>query len=171
MQNPLKSIKGVWGKGLLGKGLFCWACILASMMLVWLVMGQSTSSLAQVSGVPDLPKEWRPKEWRNQKSYVLVEFYTEWCGVCQEMAPYVENLKVEGCKDLHVLQVDTDQPKNQKYAVQFAVDSVPSFVLFNPEGKPVYVMDGVISNRVLRKNILKAMNRPPKGPISLACKF
>ncbi len=156
MHNPLKSVKG----------LFCWACILASMMLVWLVMGQNATSWADVSGVPNLPKEWR-----HGKSFVLVEFYTEWCGVCQEMAPYVENIKMEGCNDLHVLQVDTDQPKNQKHALEFAVDSVPMFVLFNPEGKPVFVMDSVISNRVLRKNILKAMNRPPKGPISVACKF
>jgi thiol-disulfide isomerase/thioredoxin len=143
--------------------LFCWACIITTILAVLMIF--SVPAQAKELGLPDLPHELK------QKNFVLVEFYTEWCSVCQEMAPYIESLKDESCKDLQIVQLDTDKKVNSKYAARYQIEGVPTFILFDKAGKAVYKMDEIISPRILRKNILKSMNRPLNGSIaSTSCK-
>ena len=63
---------------------------------------------------------------------VLVEFYTEGCGICESMVPVIGNL----ARELDIA-VGTINPRDDPPLVErFDVRSVPLFVLF-VDGEPV----------------------------------
>jgi len=63
---------------------------------------------------------------------VLVDFYADWCGPCQQLEPIVEAVAAE--TDAAVAKVDVDrlQPLAQRHGVR----GVPTMVLFS-DGEPV----------------------------------
>jgi len=63
---------------------------------------------------------------------VLVDFYADWCGPCQQLEPIVESVAAE--TDAAVAKVDIDrlQPLAQRHGVR----GVPTMVLFS-DGEPV----------------------------------
>lgn len=70
------------------------------------------------------------KEIQGEK--VLVDFYAEWCGPCQMLAPLLEQL------DIKVVKIDTDELP--ELARQFRVMSIPTLLL---------VKDGKIANKTM----------------------
>ena len=65
------------------------------------------------------------------KGKVLVDFWASWCGPCMMMAPVLEQL-AEKYPDLKVVKVNVDEAHEP--AVQFGIDSIPAFLLFE-DGK------------------------------------
>jgi thioredoxin 1 len=61
---------------------------------------------------------------------VLVDFWAPWCGPCQMMAPILENLATNFDGKLKVVKVDTEQPDNQKLAMDYQIQSIPNMKLF-----------------------------------------
>ena len=59
---------------------------------------------------------------------VLVDFYADWCGPCQMMAPVIEQLagEYEGRVKIGKLNVD----ENPDIAVQYKVMSIPTMIIF-----------------------------------------
>ena len=70
------------------------------------------------------------KEIQGEK--VLVDFYAEWCGPCQMLAPLLEQL------DIKVVKIDTDELP--ELARQFRVMSIPTLLLFK---------DGKLANKTM----------------------
>lgn len=69
---------------------------------------------------------------------VLVDFYADWCGPCQMMAPMVEELakKYDGKAKVGKINVD-EQPE---LASKYRVMSIPTFIVFkNGEAAEVAV--------------------------------
>ncbi len=60
---------------------------------------------------------------------VLVDFWAEWCGPCQMLAPTIDELADSYVGKVKVGKVDVDQA--QKLAIQFGVQNIPTVVLFN----------------------------------------
>jgi thioredoxin 1 len=71
---------------------------------------------------------------------VLTDFYADWCGPCQMIAPVVEELAAE--TEATVAKVDVDQ--NQPLAAAYGVRGVPTLVLF-ANGEQVEEIVGVQS--------------------------
>jgi thioredoxin 1 len=71
---------------------------------------------------------------------VLTDFYADWCGPCQMIAPVVEELAAE--TEATVAKVDVDQ--NQPLAAAYGVRGVPTLVLF-ADGEQVEEIVGVQS--------------------------
>ena len=67
----------------------------------------------------------------DEKGKVLVDFWASWCGPCMMMAPVLEQL-AEKYPDVKVAKVNVDEV--QQPAVQFGIDSIPAFLLFE-DGK------------------------------------
>jgi thioredoxin 1 len=65
---------------------------------------------------------------------VLVDFWATWCGPCRAIAPVIEELAKDYGGKLKVGKVDTD--RNQKYAGQLGITSIPAIFLFK-DGKVV----------------------------------
>jgi len=61
-----------------------------------------------------------------QGEVVLVDFYADWCGPCQMLAPVLEELDKEG--KVKVVKIDVDSIPD--LARQFRVMSIPTLMLF-----------------------------------------
>ena len=61
---------------------------------------------------------------------VLVDFFAEWCGPCQMLAPVLEQLDKEG--GVKIIKIDTDSLPD--LARQFRIMSIPTLLLFK-DGK------------------------------------
>ena len=58
---------------------------------------------------------------------VIVDFYANWCGPCNEMITVVDEFEKKN-KDVSVFKVDVD--KNIELAEKYNVLSVPTFMIF-----------------------------------------
>lgn len=59
---------------------------------------------------------------------VLVDFYADWCGPCQMMAPVVHQLAEEYEGKVKMVKVNVDQA--QDLAMSFGVSSIPTLAYF-----------------------------------------
>lgn len=76
---------------------------------------------------------------------LLVDFYADWCGPCQMMAPIVEQVNAQ-MQQLRVVKIDTD--KYPELASKHHIHALPTLVLFK-EGKPVDRIEGVMPANAL----------------------
>ncbi|WP_073307937.1 thioredoxin [Halobaculum gomorrense] len=58
---------------------------------------------------------------------VLANFYADWCGPCQMLAPVVETIAAETSATVAKIDIDT----NQQLAAEYGVRGVPTLVLFD----------------------------------------
>ena len=65
-----------------------------------------------------------------QGEVVIVDFYADWCGPCQMLAPNLEQLDKEG--GVKILKINVDEIPD--LARQFRIMSIPTLMLFK-EGK------------------------------------
>lgn len=71
---------------------------------------------------------------------LLVDFYADWCGPCQMMAPIIEQVNAQ-MQQLRVVKIDTD--KYPEIASKHHIHALPTLVLFK-QGKPVDRIEGVM---------------------------
>jgi len=94
------------------------------------------------AGTPDAPIHVESvdhfSEVTADHEVVLVDFYADWCGPCQQLEPIVEAVAAE--TDAAVAKVDIDrlQPLAQRHGVR----GVPTMVLFS-DGEPVEQTVGI----------------------------
>ncbi len=86
---------------------------------------------------------------------VLVDFTAEWCGPCKMMKPELEELHKRMAEKLRIIKVDID--KSPGAANEFAVQSVPTLILFK-SGKQLWRQSGLIQARSLEKIIEQHIN-------------
>jgi len=89
----------------------------------------------------------------DQDTPVLVDFYADWCGPCQMMAPVLKELAQEMGDKVKVIKIDVD--KNQPIAQRFGVRSIPTLILFK-NGKIIENKAGVMTKRDLTRMIEQA---------------
>lgn len=81
---------------------------------------------------------------------VLVDFFAEWCGPCQSMAPELEKVAQNFKGKAKVIKVDID--KNQAAAKQYKVMSVPTLMVFK-KGQIRWRQSGALSAQVIGQAI------------------
>lgn len=86
------------------------------------------------------------------KKPVLVDFYAEWCGPCQTMAPILKQVKKELGDSIKIIKIDVD--KNNTISAQFGIRSVPTLKLFK-DGKVVWTGTGLVQASQLHQIILE----------------
>lgn len=65
-----------------------------------------------------------------QEPVVIVDFYADWCGPCQMLAPVLEQLDKEA--SLKIVKINVDEIPD--LARQFRIMSIPTLMLFK-DGK------------------------------------
>ncbi|MBW4637900.1 MAG: thioredoxin [Gloeocapsa sp. UFS-A4-WI-NPMV-4B04] len=80
---------------------------------------------------------------------LLVDFYADWCGPCQMMAPIIEQVNAQ-MQQLRVVKIDTD--KYPEIASKHHIHALPTLVLFK-QGKPVDRIEGVMPAEQLIKRL------------------
>ncbi len=88
-------------------------------------------------------------EIANGDKPVLLDFYTDWCGPCQMMAPIVHEIADER-DDIVVGKVDVDA--TPELAIKFGVQSIPTLVLMK-DGKVANSFTGLRPKEALIKLI------------------
>jgi thioredoxin 1 len=83
---------------------------------------------------------------------VLVEFFATWCPHCQRMMPRMEELRQRTTGRLKVVQLDIDSPANREPIERFAVEGVPTFILFKG-GRQVWRDSGELTVEDLVKTV------------------
>ncbi|NQZ78592.1 MAG: thioredoxin [Ekhidna sp.] len=81
---------------------------------------------------------------------VLVDFYADWCGPCQAIAPVLEELATEFEGKAIIAKVDVD--KEQELAGVFNIRSIPTMILFK-DGEPEDIIVGLQTKTELVKKI------------------
>ena len=68
------------------------------------------------------------KEVLKSEKPVLVDFYADWCGPCNAMAPVIEELATELDGKAKVGKIKVDD--NPDIAVEYNVMSIPTLIIF-----------------------------------------
>ena len=97
-----------------------------------------------------MPKK-SPKEVLQQSQEpLLVDFYADWCGPCQTLAPVLDRVVAELAGKVTLFKVNVD--KHPQLAQQFAIRSIPHLMLFK-KGKILWRKGGLITNAELLKQL------------------
>ncbi|MBX9685895.1 MAG: thioredoxin [Candidatus Obscuribacterales bacterium] len=92
------------------------------------------------------------------KRPVLVDFYTDWCGPCKFMAPFVEEIAKSYAGRLKVLRCNIDN--NHELASRFNVEAIPTFIVFC-NGKIAKRHTGGMKPEDLNALVVEGMSKMP----------
>ncbi len=67
----------------------------------------------------------------------LVEFYADWCRVCQAMAPAIERIERDQRGRLNVVLLNVDNPRWLPEIRRYDVNGIPHLELFDRRGQAV----------------------------------
>ena len=92
-----------------------------------------------------------PKEVLQQSQEpLLVDFYADWCGPCQTLAPVLDQVVEALAGKVTLFKVNVD--KHPQLAQQFAIRSIPHLMLFK-KGKILWRKGGLINSADLLKQL------------------
>ena len=66
----------------------------------------------------------------------LIEFYANWCTVCQKMAPDIATLETEYADKVNFVMLNVDNNKWLPEMLQYRVDAIPHFVFMDKNTQP-----------------------------------
>ncbi|HCX21652.1 MAG: thioredoxin [Flammeovirgaceae bacterium] len=77
----------------------------------------------------------KDQEWNYKGDKpAIIDFYADWCGPCQMVAPIFEELSEEYKDDIVIYKLDTEV--EQELAGAFRIRSIPSILFIPKEGQP-----------------------------------
>ena len=75
----------------------------------------------------------------------LVDLGAKKCIPCKKLAPILEELKKEYAGVLTVEFIDVWLPENSSKAEKYGIDTIPTQIFFDPQGKELWRHEGFIS--------------------------
>ena len=91
------------------------------------------------------------KDWKFEGDKpAIIDFYADWCGPCQMVAPVLEELSNEYADEIVIYKVDTEQ--EQELSAMFGIQSIPSLLFIPKDGKPM-MQKGALPKGTMKKVI------------------
>ena len=110
-----------------------------------------------------------PKEVLQQSQEpLLVDFYADWCGPCQTLAPVLDQVVAELAGKVILFKVNID--KHPQLAQQFAIRSIPHLMLFK-KGKILWRKGGLLTSAELLKQLKGFVQKKGRMPLFLNVVF
>lgn len=100
----------------------------------------------------ELTSENFEKEVIKSKTPILVDFWAPWCQPCLMMTPALDELSEEQKGKLKIGKMDVDNPKNQTFAMQYQIQSIPNMKLFK-DGKVIKEFIGLRPKEALKEEL------------------
>ncbi|BAY08601.1 thioredoxin family protein [Calothrix sp. NIES-2098] len=126
--------------------------IVAIALTVALVLGlrteTTTASLSKL-GETSIPLEVAIANGKPS----LVEFYADWCTVCQKMAPDMTELEQQYADKLNFVMLNVDNTKWLPEMLKYRVDGIPHFVFLGKTGETIAQAIGDQPRIVMASNL------------------
>lgn len=94
-------------------------------------------------------------EYLSQDKPVVVDFYTNWCGICNVARPHFESLSREYQGKVNFVRYNCDDDPNTCNG--YNIHGVPTFIFFNDKSE-VSRLNGFTNEQDLRNFIESALN-------------
>ncbi|GLB03081.1 hypothetical protein AtubIFM57258_007655 [Aspergillus tubingensis] len=98
----------------------------------------------------------------SSSTFVVADFYADWCGPCKAIAPAYEQLAGQLSRPNKITFTKINVDKNQDIARQYGITAMPTFVLFE-RGRPTSTVRGANAkelNDLVRKLATEAEKAP-----------
>ncbi|WP_258101906.1 thioredoxin [Marinoscillum pacificum] len=103
----------------------------------------------------------KDQEWNYKGDKpAVIDFYADWCGPCQMVAPIFEELSEEYKDDIVIYKLDTEA--EQELAGAFRIRSIPSILFIPKEGQPKMQM-GALPKQALQELIETELLQTKEG--------
>lgn len=90
------------------------------------------------------------QQFLSENKVALIDFTATWCGPCQMIKPFVEQLATEYAGKAGVAAVDIDN--SSALAQQFQITGVPTLIVFK-DGQPVDMMVGAAPKAAMKQKL------------------
>ena len=83
----------------------------------------------------------------------FLEFYADWCEVCKEMAPKVDDIKKKYEKEINFVFLNVDNPKWEKYIRNFNVNGIPQINIFDEDSNLELTLIGKQEEETIKESL------------------
>jgi len=101
-------------------------------------------SASVAPSAPAVPESSRP---------MMIDFTRDFCLPCQVMAPAVAELRQQHAGLVDVVEVNVDREKNERCALFFVVESVPTQVFVDASGRVVARHGGIATKEEMTRTL------------------
>ncbi|MEO0373707.1 MAG: thioredoxin domain-containing protein [Cyanobacteria bacterium P01_A01_bin.17] len=116
----------------------------------WTAQPASATSLSGLKVMKEMAQDAVPYEVAiSTQKPTLLEFYADWCSVCQSMAPTMQTLEQQYGDDINFVMLNVDEAQWLPQMEQYSVTGVPQFTLLNEQQSLVKSLVGRIPQVIL----------------------